>query len=360
LKGAKFHDGKPVTAADVKANFDRILSPPKGSTIPFAALYHALGKVETPDDYTVKMSLKYPQAAFLDMVALPYMVMFPKHILDAKGDMKKDMVGSGPFKFKEYVRGVSVEVVRNPDYFVSGRPYLDGIKTYVITDTAAMFSALRTGQVLMAGVSQLEVGPAELEILKKEVPGIVTQVRAVPLLPSFVPNVKRKPWDDVRVRRAVSLAADRQGALKVLAQGLGEMGSYNMPGLWGIPKEELLKLPGFRQAKDADLAEAKRLLAEAGYPKGFKVTIKPRQVKAMVDIAIYMKNELAKLGIEAAVEPVEAGAHKVLLLKGDFEATAFRDGSPGWDPDVIFGEYFVTGAGKNYGQWSDPKVDELF
>ncbi|MDP2952689.1 MAG: ABC transporter substrate-binding protein, partial [Chloroflexota bacterium] len=133
-KGVKFHDGKPATSADVKANFDRIIFPPKGVLSHRKDTLQSVEKLEAPDDYTVRFILKFPHAGFLQMVGNPYNSIFPKHVLEAKGDMKKDIVGTGPFKLKDFNRGVSFELVKNPDYFVPGRPYLDGITFYIIKD----------------------------------------------------------------------------------------------------------------------------------------------------------------------------------------------------------------------------------
>jgi peptide/nickel transport system substrate-binding protein len=134
-RGVKFHHGKPLAAEDVKASWDRIISPPKGVFSVRKLIFEAIGGIEAPDAQTVRFVLKRPNWSLLTNMAHGWNVIFPKDILDAKGDMKRDVVGTGPFKFKQYVRGVSLEVERNPDYHVKGRPYLDGVKTFFIPDT---------------------------------------------------------------------------------------------------------------------------------------------------------------------------------------------------------------------------------
>ncbi|MDP2952572.1 MAG: ABC transporter substrate-binding protein, partial [Chloroflexota bacterium] len=133
-KGVQFHDGSPLTSADVKASFDRMRSPPKGVVSVRQAYYKNIDKIETPDDTTVRFTLKQPQGAFLTMVSVPFSVIFPKKLLDQKPDMKKDVMGSGAFVLKEHSRGVQIVVEKNPNYFIKGRPYLDGIIRYVIKD----------------------------------------------------------------------------------------------------------------------------------------------------------------------------------------------------------------------------------
>ncbi|MDP2952110.1 MAG: ABC transporter substrate-binding protein, partial [Chloroflexota bacterium] len=120
-KEVRFHDGQGLTSADVKVSIERFAWPPKGVISQMQGLFQGLDRIETPDPQTVVFVLKRPQASFLTIIAMPFFIVYPKHILDAKGDMKKDAVGTGPFKLKEYTRGVSFEQVRNPDYFVPGR-----------------------------------------------------------------------------------------------------------------------------------------------------------------------------------------------------------------------------------------------
>ncbi|MBI2910236.1 MAG: hypothetical protein HYX92_21550 [Chloroflexi bacterium] len=132
--GVKFHDGRPLTSTDVKASLDRIIFPPRGVVSPRQGLYTAVDKIETPDALTVKISLKRVQGSFLQLLALQHNFIFPAHILKEKGDMKRDVVGTGPFKFVSEMRGVSFKTQRNPEYFVKGLPYLDGVTYYEIPD----------------------------------------------------------------------------------------------------------------------------------------------------------------------------------------------------------------------------------
>ncbi|MDP2953854.1 MAG: ABC transporter substrate-binding protein, partial [Chloroflexota bacterium] len=282
-KGVKFHDGKPATSADVKLSMERLAWPPKGILSHPQAMFAGLDKVETPDDHTVKLYLQYPKASFLELLAAPFTAIYPKHVVEQKGDMKKDIVGTGPFKLKSYTRGVVFEQEKFADYFIPGRPYMDGIKRYVIKDSAAIFAALRTGQVLFAGLRQHAVTSREQEILKKEVPGVAIQFVAVPNGTNLGMNLKRKPWDDVRVRKAASLAIDRRVGIQLLREGAAELGGYMPPGQWGIPEEELVKMPGYRADRQGEIAEAKKLLAEAGFPNGFKSKILTRNYKDYID-----------------------------------------------------------------------------
>lgn len=220
------------------------------------------------------MTLEYPSASFIHNLGDGRNAVGPKHIYEAKGNSKKDVVGTGPYKFKAFSPGVSWSVVKNPDYFIKGRPYLDGINWYIISDAATRFAALRTHRVQATPFSSQGLTPSQTQIIQKEFADRIT----VDTYPSLVAQafwmpVGKAPWNDIRVRRAVELAIDRPNIIKVAAEGVGEIGGYISPtGIWSLPKDEILSRPGYRQPKDADIAEAKRLMAEAGYAQGIRTT----------------------------------------------------------------------------------------
>ncbi|MDP2953297.1 MAG: ABC transporter substrate-binding protein, partial [Chloroflexota bacterium] len=273
----------------------------------------------------------------------------------------KDAIGTGPFRFKEHVRGVSVELVKNSEYFRPGLPYLDGIMFYVIGDYGAMNAAFRTKRVHLLRAAIHSIRGPELERLRKEIPEMVVQERVTQGRNFVAPNLGRKPWDDVRVRRALHLALDRQAAMKVIMQGEAFVGGAVMPGPWSIPPEELAKMPGYRQPKDQDIAEAKKLLAEAGYPNGFKTKIMTRAGdKLYEDTAILTRDNMAKIGIEAEVQPVEQAASYQRLFSHDFDVFAGSGTVSIDDPDAFFGEMYLSSSPGNYGQYKSSRLDELF
>src|SRR5262245_23116964 len=136
-QGVRFHDGSPLTAADVKATFDKIVFPPEGVRSPRKFHFTAVAGIEAPDPSTVVFKLKFPSASLLTTIASPWNVIYPKKYLDKDGNyFKSNVVGSGPFKFKSYTRGSTFEGERNPDYFVKDRPYLNGYKFFISTETS--------------------------------------------------------------------------------------------------------------------------------------------------------------------------------------------------------------------------------
>ncbi|MDP2953054.1 MAG: ABC transporter substrate-binding protein, partial [Chloroflexota bacterium] len=343
----------------VKASFERIVWPPKGVVSQRQLYFDAVAKIETPDDYTVKFTLSRPQASFPAIVSVPFNGIFPKALLDKKPDMKKDIMGSGPFRFKEYIRGVQFVVEKNPDYFIPGRPYLDGVVRYIIPDPAAAKGAFISGRLDLLHLN-LPYTEAELGEMKKQVPGMVVPKAVGFALFAFIPNVTRKPWNDLRVRRAVMLALDKDALLEHHKPGQGVRGGYMPPGPWAIPNEDLLKLPGWGKTTAKDLVEAKQLLAEAGYPKGFTASHAARNIREYVDQGVSFQGMLAKVGITLELDIMENAAWQVIRRTPNFEtmgsgAVSVEMG----EPDIILSRY-LSGSTGNYSQYKNPRIDELY
>lgn len=353
-KGVSFHDGRDLTPADVKLSLDRLRAPPQGVISSRAPTLAAISEVQTLEN-KVKLSLKYPSASLLAMLAVGQIVIYPKHVLDAKGNMKRDIVGTGPYKFKQHNPGSSLEAVKNTKYFIPGRPYLDGITFFIIRDAQTRTAAFRTGRVKLFGGAGPGPGVPEGPIIAKEVAG--AQVISFPGLTqrTLLFNAQEPPWNDVRLRRAASLAIDRRAAVKSLAQGSGEVGGYFVPGTqYAAPPEELAKLPGYREPKDVDIAEAKALLAEAGFPNGLKAKISASATLTQ-DLAVFLADQLAKVNISAEIEVLEHGVFTVRRSRAQFSLQAQPPGLRSSEPLEI-GRFFIGTPGG----LEDKKMVELF
>ena len=359
----KFHDGSAFTAADVKATYDKIVFPPDGTRSVRKVTYTAVERIEAPDAGTVVFKLKFPSASLLDNLASPWNVIYPKKYLDQDPNyFMKNVVGSGPFKLKAYTRGSTFEGERNPNYFVKDRPYLDGYKFFISTDTSVRAAAIRSGR---AYIEFRDLPHSEVDGIKKQL-GDKVVVQETPMVGQFGFAMQNtvKPFDDVRVRRALSLGLDRYTGGKVLYQltGLRDPGGLMRPGTeWAVPPEELERIPGFWRDPEKSRAEAKRLLAEAGFPNGFKTVLKNRNVKLPYqDLAVYAIQEWRKIGIEVENRPLETATwFSDGRDKGNFElflqpSVQFMD-----DPDQFLNPY-VTGSPGNWGRFSDPVLDDLF
>jgi len=363
-QGVKFHDGTELTSADVKASWDRIVWPKEG-TISTRKSYYTdmIDRIEAPDAYTVVYHLKYPSAAFLSLLAYPHNFIFSKARLDEDPNWyKQNVMGTGPFKLKKYVRGSYLEVERNPNYFKKGLPYLDGIKYYIIKDLSARGKSIRTGRT---HAELRGFPPAEADAIKADM-GDKVVVRYPKSIGHWgvAFNVTQKPFDDERVRQAMSLAINRYDMAKVLSPltGLETVGGLMHPdSKWGLSPEELQELPGFGKDYEANLKEAKRLLKEAGYPDGFKTVLTNRSVKLpYIDYGVYLVSAWRQIGVEAEHKLEESATWSKNRRIGNFAILADPYGSAGdGDPDQVMNK-FTTGASANYGKFSDPEVDKLY
>ena len=215
-EGVKFHDGSELTSADVKASWDRMVFPPEGVVSPRRSNYPMIKSIEAPERLTVVFRLHHPSPSFLTSLAHPANFIYAKKYLD--GDVhyyKNNAVGTGPFKLKNYVHGSVIELERNPNYWKKGLPYLDGIKYFIIRDDGARAKAIRAGRV---DVELRFLPPGEVEAIQAQM-GDKVVVAAPKSIGTFgvTINVDKKPFDDERVRKALSLALDRYDMAKTLA-----------------------------------------------------------------------------------------------------------------------------------------------
>ena len=208
-RGVKWHDGQPFTAKDVKYTFDVVReaadAPARLRLSPRKEWYANVEATETPDPFTVIFRLHRPQPSLLLMLASGYSPVYPAHVPLA--DLRQKCVGTGPFRLKEYARGTMIEMERNPDYFVPGRPYLDGIRYPIITERGTRLAALQTGRLDVS--MPLEMTKTMAETVKQNAPSLVVTEIGQNGSDNVVINHKRAPFDNPAVRRAVNLALDR-------------------------------------------------------------------------------------------------------------------------------------------------------
>lgn len=362
-QGVKFHDGSELTSADVKASWDRIVFPSEGVLSPRRSFYQMIQSIEAPDPSTVVFRLHYPAASFLTMLAHPANFIYAKKYLDQDVHYyKRQATGTGPFKLKSYVRGSSLEVERNPQYWKQGLPYLNGAKYFIITDDSARAKALRGDRV---NVEFRGFNPSEVEGITNQMADKV--VVAHPGQPGhwgIAVNVSKKPFDDERVRKALSLAIDRYDMARTIGPltSLDTVAGLIPPGTpWALSTEELQALPGFSKDYEANLKEAKRLLAEAGYPQGFKTVLTNRSVKLpYIDLGVYLVSTWKKIGVEAEHKLEESATWSQSRQTKDFELLVDPYGTATVaDPDELLTK-FTSNASNNWGRFSEPAADALF
>jgi peptide/nickel transport system substrate-binding protein len=365
-KNVKWHDGHPFTSRDVKYTFDIVReaadAPAKMRLSPRKDWYANIDAIEAADPYTVVFRMKRPQPSLLLMLASGYSPVYPAHVPLA--DLRQKCVGTGPFKFKEYVRGQTIELVRNPDYFVPNRPYLDGIKYTIITERGTRLAALQTGR--LDAFAPLDMTKVTAETVKKAVPALVVQETGQNGSDNIIINHKKAPFDNVMVRRAVNLSLNRAASIQSVRHGGAVPGAAMMPppfGSWGLPEKELRTLPGYRDVA-RDRAEAKKLLADAGYgPTANKPLLRlemvTRTLSVYVDLASYVVDQLKHVGIEVTVKQLDTAQWFPSLARKEFLIAANLTAPGADDPDIMFYENFKCGTSRNYSDYCDEQTDKM-
>ncbi len=363
-KDVKWHDGKPFTSKDVKFTFDVLReapdAPAKLRINPRKDWYANVEHVEAPDAHTVVFRLKRPQPSLLMMLASGYTPIYAAHVPPAQ--YRTTCVGTGPFKLKEWRKGEFVEYVKNPDYFVKGRPYLDGLRYVVIVERGTRTAALQAGQLDTACPG--ETSKTTMEQLKKAVPQMVFHQVAQDVTDNIIMNTKKPPFDNPKVRLAVSYAVDRRGLIQASHQGGAVLGAAMLPtpyGVWGMAEKDLMSLPGY--GKPDEMKErAKKLLAEAGITaeKPLRVEMATRAIAIYVDMASFVINELKRVGIDATLKQVETAQWHPMATRGDYQIGANLTGLGTEDPDANFYENYACGSPRNYSQYCSEDVMKLF
>jgi peptide/nickel transport system substrate-binding protein len=365
-----FHDGAPLTADDVIFSLDRIRNPPRGIVSPRKGLLGNIDSMEARDPTTVVVRLKDPQPDFLFMVSNAYNVIVPRKVcepLDAQGvGMKRQIVGTGPFRLSQAIDGQIYELTRFDKYFREPA-YLDKIQFFPIKGEVERGAALQ-GKRLDAGF--FFPNESVLATLRK-VPGITELRRPTPTFVNLIYNVQRKPFDDIRVREALSLAMDRDAFIKTVGPLSGAF--YHSIGLmppnspYSLSADEIKQfggydtLPGLGGNVAANRQKAMALLEQAGVPKGFKIVILTRgDLPAFRDSAINVAAQLKTVGLDATVDVRDTGSFYSMETKGEFQLVAHSVAMGGAVADQIFGEGYTSYGGRNYGNWKDDALDNLF
>jgi peptide/nickel transport system substrate-binding protein len=360
-QGVKFHDGSVMTSKDVKASYDHIIFPPAGVVSSRQSTYASVQSVEAPTPDTIVFRLKHPEASFLAQVASPWNYIYKADIL-AKDPhwYEKNVMGTGPFKFVEYVRGSHWVGKKNPDYWDKGKPYLDGFRAIFIPSASAQVAAIRGER---AHIQFRGFTPADRDSLVNALGNKIT-VQESPWNCSIgiTPNEAKKPFDDKRVRRALTLALDRHEGSKALSKIalIKEVAGIQVPGTpWATPPAELEKLAGYGRDINAARAEARRLLKEAGV-ENLSFTLLNRAVPQPYEpFGIWVIDQWRQVGVTAKHNPVETSSWFGALRSGDFEVAVTAPCNSIVEPDMDI-HWFLSTSPVNYGKHKDTVMDDLY
>ena len=337
-RGVRFHNGRELRAADVKFVFDRAMNPE--TKHPYPDYYAAIGDIIVRDDYTITFALKGLNANFLLNLARQGSVIYPREAVET---LKSEPIGTGPFRFAEWVRGDRIVLARSLEYHVKGLPKLDKVVFRFIADPNATLAALKAGDV---DASLFGLGPEHVQELQKD-PRFQVIVGDTTNDVVLAMNNSRKPYADVRVRRALTHAIDKQDVLKGAMFGMGRILGSNVDPL----NPYFVDLAG---AMPYDPARAKKLLAEAGYPNGFDTVLKVSpQYYYTVRSGEIIADQLQKVGVRVKIEQIEWGQWIARVWReAEYDLTIIGH-AEAWD----IGNYAKP---KYYFRYDSAKFQDLF
>jgi peptide/nickel transport system substrate-binding protein len=363
-RNVKFHDGSALTSEDVKATYERLRKPPQGVQSIREETFKDITAIDTPDPYTVVFKLGRTNASMLSSFASPWDCIYSAAKL--KTDPKfpeRNIMGTGPFTFVEHQAGSHWIGKKFDGYFEAGKPYLDGYRAVFISG-APMVNALAGGQVLAEFRGQ---SPADRDRLVQALGDkavVVESPWVCSLVVSF--NTKKKPFDDVRVRRALSLAIDRwEGAQALQKIALvRHVGGLLRPGYeFAISEQDLLKQPGFSRDIGASRAEAKRLLKEAGVENlSFKLTNR-NVAMPYTPVGVFLIDQWRQIGLTVGHEQLETRRYLAAQQRGNATYDAALDFNCDFmdEPNLQLQKYLSADkSALNYSGHVDRKLDEIY
>lgn len=344
--GVKFHNGREMVAEDVKFSFERILNPETASIA--RSYFDKIKEITTPDPYTVVFELKEVYADFLNNLANVWAAIVPQEVVKEHGDLMQVACGTGPFMLNTWVPDNYTSLVKNPEYYEPDLPKVDELRYIVMKEEASRIAALRTGSVHISSITPeaatLLANQKNLRII--EYPSLNYTYWGF--------NLKRPPFDNPKVRLAMSYAIDRELLAQIVYAGQAKVTGPVAPGQlrWALPLESY---PSYTP----DPEKAKALLAEAGYPNGLSFKIKTASTYPyMIDTAVAIQHQLKQIGVDAEIELVEWGAYIDAWTNTDHDSLVGLNGS-GTTPDRALHFFFRTGGTGNVWGFSDPNFDAL-
>jgi peptide/nickel transport system substrate-binding protein len=361
-QGVKWHDGKPFTSADVKCTWELAAgtAADKLRVNPRKSWYRNLDAVVPNGDHEVTFKLKRPQPSFIAMIASGWSPVYPCHV-QAK-DMRLKPIGTGPFKFVEFKPNESIKIVRNPDYWKPGRPYLDAIEYTFVPNPSTAILAFAAGKFdrYAQGILSLPL----MKQLKEQAPNAVCETVPWNIPRQLIINRDKPPFDNAELRRAAVLTLDRKAFIDIISDRDGSIGGAMMPppaGSWGMPAEMLHSLPGYGPDAAKNRAEAREIMKKLGYgpDKRLAVTVTTRNTPAYRDPAVLLIDQLKEIYIDGTLNAVDTTQWYPTVMRKDYAVglTVSENGLD--DPDQQFYENFVCGAERNYTGYCSPEVDKL-
>ena len=351
-EGVHWHDGRLFTSADVKCTWDMILgkSANRFRINPRRSWYWNLEAVTTRSDYEATFHLKQPQLAFLELLASGNSPVYPCHV--SPQEMRQHPIGTGPFKFVSYKPNEEIRLARNPNYWKSGRPYLDGIEWTIIPNRSTALLAFVSGKIDMT--FPYEVTVPLLKDITAQAPQAICELRPRGVASTLIVNRDAPPFDKPELRRATALTIDRKSFIDVLSEGKADIGAAMLPppeGLWGMPPEQLRSLPGYDPDVRKSRDEARRIMQKLGYgpDRPLVVKVATRNIPLYRDPAVMLIDQLKEIYIAGELDIVETANWNPKITRRDYMVGMENTGvAVVDDPDQQLYESYACESDRNF------------
>jgi peptide/nickel transport system substrate-binding protein len=358
----KWHDGKPFTAKDVVCTLDKLQD--KGTDKfrknPRQIWFHNLKQVTADSDHEVTFHLNRPQASFLPLFATGYNPVYPCHVSAA--DMRTKPIGTGPFKFVEFKSNESVKVVRNPDYWRKGHPYLDGIEWRVISNRSTRVLAFVAGEFDMT--FSLDLTVALMKDVQSQLPKAICELHPTNNSFNLIVNREVAPFNNPKIRSALALALDRKAFIDIITDGKGKIGGVMLAGpegSWGMPPEVAAALPGYSSDVEKSRAEARKTMEGLGYGPNnpLKIKVATRNIPLYRDPAVILIDQLKRIHVEGELDVIDTSVWFPKVARGEYSVGLNLTAAALDDPDVNLYENYACGSERNYTKYCNPEVEKL-
>jgi len=362
-EGVRWHDGKAFTSEDVKCTWEQLIGQRDIGLRknPRKVWYSNLKAMETAGPHEVTFVLAEPQPYLPVLLAGGMSPVYPCHVNGAQ--MRTKPIGTGPFRFGELKQNEAMRIVRNPDYWKPGRPYLDAVEFTIIPNRSTSVLAFTAGRFDMTFTADLP--PQVIDEIKTTTPNAICEMQATNTQANLLVNRDRPPFDNAEVRRALNLVLDRNAVVEILGRGQYQPGASMLPppeGVWGMPASELTGVEGYEPDMAARRAKAQAIMRGLGYgpDKPLRLKVSTRNIPSYRDNAVLLIDHIKHAYLEAELEPIDTGAWYVRMLKKDYQIGLNVQGAGTDDPDVMFFETFACASERNYTGYCNKDLEAQF
>jgi peptide/nickel transport system substrate-binding protein len=362
-EGVKWHDGKPFTSADVKCTWDLLTgrAAERLRLNPRKSWWNNVVEIATNGPAEATFVLERPQPAILALIASGYTSLYPCHV--SPREMRLHPIGTGPFKFVEFKPNEAIRLVRNPDYWKPGRPYLDGIEYTIIPTRSTAILAFTIGKFDLT--FPYEVTVPLLKQVKSQAPQAICDLVSANASTNLLVDRANPPFGNPELRRALALALDRKAFIDILAQGEGDVGGAMLPppaGVWGMPADILASIPGYGPDIAKNRAAAREIMKGLGYgpDKRLAIKVSARNIAGYRDPAVILIDQLKQIWIDGELDLVETANWFPKLARKDYQIGLNNTGSGVDDPDQQFFENYGCGSERNYTGYCNPALEKQF